>query len=196
MARRVTPTCSAAVVATEPGGKAEPDGPVGPNANETEPEEPEGELAQADTTAEATENTGEEETTKEPATPAPQGGFGPNTGLPAPQGGALAGIIESLSSEEGVETIPVDKYAMGGAVGLLLGAAPMAGLGVLVGLAMYLPFYITLGYGCGCLLQMLIQRVKGLAFCEHRLVPVAAGLIVGEALTGMGHALYSVMAGG
>jgi uncharacterized oligopeptide transporter (OPT) family protein len=61
---------------------------------------------------------------------------------------------------------------------------------------MYLPFSITLGYGCGCLLQMVIQKTKGVAFCEHKLVPVAAGLIVGEALTGMGHALYSVLLAG
>ena len=125
-----------------------------------------------------------------------KGGFGPRTKLPAPQGAALKGILESLSSEEGSASVPTDKYALGAGIGLLLGAAPMAGLGVLVGLAMYLPFYITLGYGCGCLLQMAIQKTKGVAFCEHKLVPVAAGLIVGEALTGMGHALYSVLAAG
>lgn len=125
-----------------------------------------------------------------------KGGFGPGTKLPAPQGAALKGILESLSSEGGSASVPTDKYALGAGIGLLLGAAPMAGLGVLVGLAMYLPFYITLGYGCGCLLQMVIQKTKGVAFCEHKLVPVAAGLIVGEALTGMGHALYSVMAAG
>lgn len=124
---------------------------------------------------------------------APQGGFGPGTKLPAPQGGALAGIITSLSSEEGGSAIPIDKYAMGGIVGLLLGAAPMAGLGVLVGLAMYLPLSITMGYGIGCLLQMVIQKIKGVSFCENRLVPFAAGLIVGEALTGMGHAMYTVL---
>jgi len=82
---------------------------------------------------------------------------------------------------------------MGGIVGLLLGAAPMAGLGVLVGLAMYLPLSITMGYGIGCLLQMVIQKIKGVSFCENRLVPFAAGLIVGEALTGMGHAMYTVL---
>jgi putative OPT family oligopeptide transporter len=125
-----------------------------------------------------------------------QGGFGPGTSLPAPQGGALMGIIDAVKSGN----VPVDKYLMGALVGGCLGAAPMPGLGVLVGLAMYLPFSITLGYGIGCLCQMGIQKVKGLEFCEHKLVPLCAGLIVGEALTGMGHAFYNIftswMAGG
>ncbi len=117
-----------------------------------------------------------------------QGGFGPGTSLPAPQGGALMGIIDAVKSGN----VPVDKYFMGAAVGGCLGAAPLPGLGVLVGLAMYLPFSITLGYGIGCLVQMGIQKVKGLEFCEHKLVPLCAGLIVGEALTGMGHAFFNI----
>ena len=117
-----------------------------------------------------------------------QGGFGPGTSLPAPQGGALMGIIDAVKSGN----VPVDKYAMGALVGSCLSAAPMPGLGVLIGLAMYLPFSITLGYGIGCLTQMGIQKVKGAEFCEHKLVPLCAGLIVGEALTGMGHAFLNI----
>ncbi len=127
--------------------------------------------------------------------PGGQGGFGPGSDLPAPQAGALMGIIDAVKSGN----VPIDKYAMGATVGAMLGAAPMAGLGVLVGLAMYLPFSITLGYGIGCIIQMFIQKKKGLAFCEHKLVPFAAGLIVGEALTGMGDAvikMISSMSGG
>jgi putative OPT family oligopeptide transporter len=122
-----------------------------------------------------------------------EGGFGPFEGstLPAPQAGALTGIIESVKTGN----VPLDKYVMGGVIGALLGAAPMAGLGVLIGLAMYLPFSITLGYGIGCILQMIIQKVKGFAFCEHKLVPLAAGLIVGEALTGVIHALFKIVVG-
>lgn len=122
--------------------------------------------------------------------PGGEGGFG-NTNLPAPQAGALMGIIDSVKTGN----VPLDKYVMGGVLGALLGAAPMAGLGVLVGLAMYLPFSITLGYGIGCLIQMGIQRMKGLSFCEHKLVPFAAGLIVGEALTGVIHALLKIVIG-
>jgi uncharacterized oligopeptide transporter (OPT) family protein len=116
------------------------------------------------------------------------GGFGPGTPLPAPQGGALAGIIDSIKSGQ----VPVDKYATGTVVGGLLGAAPQPGLGVLIGLSMYLPFSITLGYGIGCFMQMGIQRIWGRHFCEHRLVPFAAGLIVGEALMRIGGAAYSI----
>jgi uncharacterized oligopeptide transporter (OPT) family protein len=117
-----------------------------------------------------------------------QGGFGPGTSLPAPQGGALMGIIDAVKSGN----VPVDKYLMGALVGGCLGAAPLPGLGVLIGLAMYLPFSITLGYGIGCMAQMGIQKVKGAEFCEHKLVPLCAGLIVGEALTGMGHAFFNI----
>jgi uncharacterized oligopeptide transporter (OPT) family protein len=118
-----------------------------------------------------------------------QGGFGPGTDLPAPQASVLMGIIEGLKSGQ----VPIEKYMMGGVIGGLLGAAPMAGLGVLVGLAMYLPFSITLGYGLGCLLQMALQRRYGLAFCEHKLVPFAAGLIVGEAMMGILDAFIKVI---
>jgi len=109
--------------------------------------------------------------------------------LPAPQAGALMGIIEAVKSGN----VPLDKYVMGGVVGALLGGAPMAGLGVLIGLAMYLPFSITLGYGIGCLMQMGIQKKMGTAFCEHKLVPLAAGLIVGEAITGMIDAFIEII---
>ena len=56
---------------------------------------------------------------------------------------------------------PVDKYASGAAVGLGLGLFPIAGLGVLVGLAMYLPFPITLTYGLGCLTAIWLEKRKG-----------------------------------
>lgn len=116
------------------------------------------------------------------------GGFGEGSPLPAPQAGALMGIIDAVQSGN----VPMDKYLMGGVAGALLGAAPMAGVGVLIGLAMYLPFSITLGYGIGCMTQMAIKKVKGDAFCEHKLVPFAAGLIVGEALTGIGHSAWQI----
>jgi putative OPT family oligopeptide transporter len=116
-------------------------------------------------------------------------GFGEGTALPAPQAGVLMGIVNGLKT--GV--IPMDKYLLGGGLGALLAAAPMSGLGVMVGLAMYLPFSITLGYGLGCLLQMFIQKKKGLHFTEHKLVPFAAGLIIGEAITGIGQAAIGIL---
>ena len=116
-------------------------------------------------------------------------GFGEGTPLPAPQGGALMGIIEAVRDNN----VPIDKYSLGAAIGGLLGAAPISGLGVLIGLSMYLPFYITLGYGVGCLLQMAIQRWKGIGFCEHKVVPLAAGLIVGEALMGVANTALRIL---
>lgn len=121
--------------------------------------------------------------------PGGQGGFGEGTGLPAPQAGALMGVINAVKTGD----VPMDKYVMGGGIGMALGLAPTAGLGVLIGLAMYLPFAITLGYGIGCLITMACRRMKGAAFCEHKLVPLAAGLIVGEALTGVGHAMFTII---
>lgn len=118
-----------------------------------------------------------------------QNGFGEGTSLPAPQAGVLMGIIQGLKT--GV--IPIDKYLLGGGIGLLLAAAPISGLGVMVGLAMYLPFSITLGYGLGCLATIWLEKKKGLPFVEHKLVPFAAGLIIGEAITGIGQALIGIL---
>ena len=116
-------------------------------------------------------------------------GFGEGTSLPAPQASVLMGIIEGLKTGN----IPLDKYAMGGTLGMLLAAAPLSGLGVMVGLAMYLPFSITLGYGIGCFIQMGVMKRKGVHFVEHKLVPFAAGLIIGEAITGIGHAAFEII---
>jgi uncharacterized oligopeptide transporter (OPT) family protein len=79
----------------------------------------------------------------------------------------------------------VDKYLGGGLLGLALGALPTAGVGVLVGLAMYLPFEITLGYGVGCLSGWFLEAKKGRAFFSEKVVPLAAGFIVGEAITAL-----------
>ncbi len=119
-----------------------------------------------------------------------QGGFGPGTDLPAPQAGVLVGIIKALKTGN----IPMDKYMAGGLIGAVLSLAPWSGLGVLIGLAMYLPFSITLGYGVGCLIQMYLEKTKGKVFTEHKLVPFAAGLIIGEAITGIGHAAFEIFA--
>ena len=120
------------------------------------------------------------------------GGFGEGTNLPAPQAGVLMGIIDGVLNGN----IPIDKYALGGVVGILLGAAPMGGLGVLVGLAMYLPFSITLGYGIGCLISMFLVNRKGADFYQNKLVPLAAGLIVGEALMGVGYTIFELLKAG
>lgn len=120
--------------------------------------------------------------------PGGQGGFGPNTNLPAPQATVLMSVVEAVQSN----TVPVDKFILGGVIGVILGTAPVAGMGVLVGLAMYLPLAITLGYGFGCLTQMVIVKKKGEVFAENKIVPLAAGLIIGEALMDVGHVVFKI----
>ncbi len=117
-------------------------------------------------------------------------GFGPDSQacvdqtvdcLPAPQAGALQGMVEGVVSGQA----PLDKYLAGGAIGLGLALFPIGGLGVLIGLAMYLPFEITLGYGIGCVASMILEKTRGRRFYADVLVPIAAGFIVGEALTSL-----------
>ncbi len=118
-------------------------------------------------------------------------GFGPGTPLPAPQASALAGVIEAVQSQQ----IPLDKFVLGGLAGMIMEWTPLGGLGIMVGLAMYLPFSITLTYGLGCLTQQYLEHRRGYAFSENVLVPWAAGLIIGEALVGVGEALLRMAVG-
>lgn len=108
--------------------------------------------------------------------------------LAAPQGDALAATVEALRGGDAA----LDKYAAGAGVGLALGAFPIGGVAVLVGLAMYLPFSITLAYGVGCLAAMGLERRMGRSWIGKKLVPFAAGLIIGEALTSLGDAFLKV----
>ncbi len=111
--------------------------------------------------------------------------------LPAPQASALAQMIQGVLGGE----VPVAKYIAGTGLGALLSSSGVGGLGILVGLGFYLPFDIVLTYSIGTLLRMLVDWRKGQRFSEEVGIPVAAGLIVGEALVGVGFALYFVVAG-
>jgi uncharacterized oligopeptide transporter (OPT) family protein len=124
-------------------------------------------------------------------------GFGPDSTaciegsgscLAAPQAGALQGMIESLRSSDAA----VDKYLGGAVIGGALSIFPIGGVAVLIGLAMYLPFDITLAYGVGCVTAMGLERFFGKTFIAKKLVPFAAGLIVGEALTSLSVTLYKL----
>ncbi|MCA9581092.1 MAG: OPT/YSL family transporter, partial [Myxococcales bacterium] len=117
-------------------------------------------------------------------------GFGPESQacvdkasgcLPAPQASVLQSMIEGVLHGNA----PIDKYVAGAAIGGGLALFPIAGLGVLVGLAMYLPFEITFGYGLGCLANMAMEKMKGRRFIGDVVVPLGAGLIIGEALTNL-----------
>ena len=72
-------------------------------------------------------------------------------------------------------------------------SAMMGGLGITVGLGFYLPFNIVLTYSLGTLARELSDRIKGKTWSEEVGIPVAAGLIVGEALVGVGDALSIVL---
>lgn len=111
--------------------------------------------------------------------------------LPAPQGKALASMIKGILGGE----VPLQKYIAGAGLGALLSASGIGGLGILVGLGFYLPFSIVLTYSIGMLLRLLADWKKGHRFSEEVGIPVAAGLIVGEALVGVGFALYYIFAG-
>ncbi len=109
-------------------------------------------------------------------------GFGvPGADLSAPQGAALASVIDSLRAGSS----QLDKYVAGAAIGLGVGIFPISGVAVLVGLAMYLPFYITMTYGVGCFISMGLEAKFGKRWIGGTLVPVAAGFIIGEALTSL-----------
>lgn len=111
--------------------------------------------------------------------------------LPAPQGQALASMIQGILGGE----VPLQKYIAGAGLGALLSASGVGGLGILVGLGFYLPFNIVLTYSIGTLLRMGTDRWLGESFSEEVGVPLAAGLIVGEALLGVAFALYYVFSG-
>jgi putative OPT family oligopeptide transporter len=110
--------------------------------------------------------------------------------LPAPQGQALASMINGILGGD----VPVQKYLAGAGLGALLSAAS-GGLGITVGLGFYLPFNIVLTYSLGTLLRLLTDARLGRHFGEDTGIPIAAGLIVGEALVGVGFAVRAVFAG-
>ncbi|MEC9352023.1 MAG: OPT/YSL family transporter [Planctomycetota bacterium] len=98
------------------------------------------------------------------------------------------GIIERL--EKG--GIPVYKYIAGATIGLLVSLLISPGLGVMIGLSLYLPFEYMIVFGLGGILSIFIGWKFGARFAEDKGVPIAAGLIVGDALVGIVHAIYKV----
>lgn len=108
--------------------------------------------------------------------------------LPAPQATALASVMDGIINDN----VPSYRYAAGGGLGLLLALSGLGGIGVLVGLGFYMPFNIVLTYTIGNVLRIITDRVAGKNFSHNVGIPIAAGLIVGEALVGVGFALVKV----
>lgn len=115
--------------------------------------------------------------------------FGPDTDTPAPQAQALQAAIDGIRGGD----VPYHLYGMGGVLGALLSLSGISGLGVLVGLSMYLPLKYLLPYGLGCLIQMILSKRKGAAWTESNGVPFAAGLLVGDGLIGVIFAAVQVL---
>ena len=108
--------------------------------------------------------------------------------LPAPQAQALASTIDGIMGGD----VPTQKYAAGAVLGGVLSAL-VGGLGITVGLGFYLPFNIVLTYSLGTLGRELADRFKGKDWSDNVGIPIAAGLIVGEALVGVGNAIHAVL---
>ena len=111
--------------------------------------------------------------------------------LPAPQGTVLASMIKGIL--EG--NVPVYKYLAGAGLGALLSTTGIGGLGIQVGLGFYLPFSIVLTYTIGTILRIASDKAKGQNFSEQVGIPIAAGLIIGEGIVGVGFAIYYIIAG-
>jgi putative OPT family oligopeptide transporter len=108
--------------------------------------------------------------------------------LEAPQAGALEAAINIVQAND----VPVLKYGTGAVIGLLISLFVAPGLGVMVGLSMYLPFAYMILFGLGGIINMTVTRLKGARFAEDKGVPIAAGLIVGDALVGVANAVLKV----
>ena len=112
--------------------------------------------------------------------------------LPAPQAKALATTIEGIVTGD----VPAYRYTAGAGMGLLLAVSGLGGIGVLVGLGFYMPFAIVLTYTIGNLLRVISDATAGKRFGYEIGVPIAAGLIVGEALVNVGNAIMKIFFAG
>ncbi len=90
------------------------------------------------------------------------------------------------------DPIPVKKYLAGALIGLLVSLLVSPGLGVMIGLSLYLPFEYMIVFGIGGLLSIFISRKYGTRLAEDKGIPIAAGLIVGDAIVGIIDAIIKV----
>ncbi len=108
--------------------------------------------------------------------------IGPGTDTSAPQAQALQAVITGVQGG----AMPYALYGFGTVLGALLGLGAFSGLGVLVGLSMYLPFAYIATYGVGCVINIIVSKIKGASWAEEWGVPLAAGFIVGDAVLALG----------
>lgn len=108
--------------------------------------------------------------------------------LPAPQATALATVMDGILNDN----VPVYRYLAGSGLGFLLATSGLGGIGVLVALGFYMPFHIVLTYTIGNILRIGSDAVFGGDFAHRVGIPVAAGLMIGEALVDVGAALVQI----
>ncbi|MEL7499168.1 MAG: OPT/YSL family transporter [Planctomycetota bacterium] len=114
-------------------------------------------------------------------------GFGSEE-IPAAQASALASVIKGLVKGN----VPAHRYTAGGILGWLLAVSGLGGIGVMVALGFYMPFNIVLTYTFGCLLRVVTNKAAGHRWAEESGIPIAAGLIIGEALMSVAFAIYKI----
>jgi putative OPT family oligopeptide transporter len=116
-------------------------------------------------------------------------GFGPGTEIAVPQAEALRAVVDQVRSGD----IDWIRYGLGAIVGGLMSLSGLPGLGVIVGISMYLGLGIILPYGAGAIVRVVLQRTRGVDWCEATGIPVAVGLIVGDGLSTLFFALMTVL---
>ncbi|MEM7164688.1 MAG: OPT/YSL family transporter [Planctomycetota bacterium] len=109
--------------------------------------------------------------------------------LGAPQAAALEAAIKIVQNDD----LPVWKYVAGCVLGVLISLLISPGLGVMVGLSLYLPFKYMIVFGIGGVTNILVSRFAGARVAEEKGVPIAAGLIVGDAMVGVVNAVVKVV---
>jgi OPT family oligopeptide transporter len=112
-----------------------------------------------------------------------------NDPLTAPQGQAIKAALEIFVPPPGTDPVTQQvaeavpwRYLAGAVAGLALTLGAGGGLGVVLGLSMYLPMSVTLTYCTGCAVAWASEKLKGPAWVEDVGVPLAAGFLVGEGL--------------
>jgi OPT family oligopeptide transporter len=112
-----------------------------------------------------------------------------NDPLTAPQGQAIKAALEIFVPPPGTDPVTQQvaeavpwRYLAGATSGLVLTLGAGGGLGVVLGLSMYLPMSVTLTYCIGCAIAWATEKKMGLAWVEDVGVPLAAGFLVGEGL--------------
>ena len=91
--------------------------------------------------------------------------------------------------------VPSYRYTAAGGLGFLLAISGLGGIGVMVALGFYMPFNIVLTYTIGCVLRIVCNKTAGNRWAEEFGIPIAAGLIIGEALVDVGFTLPKVIEG-